>query len=138
MLQGHHRRAPTLVGVWVCPSDALRNRLHFRRRLFLSEARLEPPEDSQESRTASRGSDLFARKRKWHPNLRVKIPQAETAGHHADDGVRIAIDPHHAAEHSRISVEFLPPQLIAQNHNVVMTELLLAGQDRSTDRGSDA
>src|SRR5207253_4788482 len=64
----------------------------FRRRLFLSEARLEPPEDSQESRAASCGSDLFARKRKWHPNLRVKIPQAETAGHHADDGVRIAID----------------------------------------------
>ena len=70
-----------------------------------------------------------ARQLHWCPHLRVGVGMRKRWRHHADDGVRAAVELDAVADNRRPGVEPPPPQVIAQHDDGVSSRLPLVGQE---------
>ena len=75
-----------------------------------------------------------ARQLYWCPHLRVGVGMRERWRHHADDGMRAAVELDAVTDNRRSGVEPPPPQVIAQHDDGVSSRLPIVGQERAAGR----
>ena len=101
--------------------------------------RLQSPDDAVVVHAAE-AVQLRAREADGHEQVgrlvvakRTLAGEHKRPGHHADDGIRTAIDHHRAADDRRIGAERSPPQSIAQHDHRATALVLLQGEGAPQD-----
>ncbi len=92
----------------------------------------QPPDHGLPADAPVRGLD-----RHRHPELGV-LGKVEAVGHHADDGLGVALDGDRPADHRRIAAESVAPDARADDDEAVRALLIFTSRERPPDVWPDA
>ena len=126
--------APTFVRIGIVGRDPRADGIHLGARLFDRHARLQTSKRGHPMEVARAFTRLEGKR---PPHLREAAIERGALRHHADDGVRLAIERERSPDDAGVGAERRRPQLVAQHDDVLFARFVLVGRERTAERGLD-
>ena len=130
-----HDHAPAFVRRWKLRGDPSADRAHGRSRLVNGDTLFQPPERHEPVKVTRHVRPL---ERQRPPDLREGTIERATPRQHADHRVRLVVEQDRPIHDTGIRAELADPERVAEDHDTMFAELILAGRERPPESGFDA